>query len=59
MNDQNAGLGGSYVLDPATSQRTLVERTGSNPVAADVPVARAPAPPANSKPPKATTPPAE
>lgn len=27
MNDENAGLGGSYVLDPKTGQRTLVART--------------------------------
>ena len=25
--DPNAGLGGSYILDPKTGQRTLVERT--------------------------------
>lgn len=31
MNDQNDGLGGSYLLDPTTGQRTLVERTASVP----------------------------
>lgn len=44
MSDQNEGLGGSYMLDPATGQRTLVERTASSNavlVVAEVP----PAPP--------------
>lgn len=36
MSDQNDGLGGSYLLDPTTGQRTLVERTGSAPLC-DVP----------------------
>ena len=27
MNDENAGLGGTYLLDPKTGKRTLVERT--------------------------------
>ncbi|WP_198116931.1 hypothetical protein [Massilia rhizosphaerae] len=27
MNDDNAGLGGSYMLDPTTGKRTLVART--------------------------------
>lgn len=27
MNDEYAGQGGSYLLDPATGKRTLVERT--------------------------------
>lgn len=25
--DEHAGMGGSYVMDPATGQRTLVSRT--------------------------------
>lgn len=31
MSDQNDGLGGSYLLDPTTGQRSLVERTSSAP----------------------------
>ncbi len=27
MDDQYAGQGGSYILDPETGERTLVERT--------------------------------
>ena len=27
MIDENEGLGGSYVLDPKTKKRTLMERT--------------------------------
>ena len=27
MEDQNAGMGGSYVLDPKTGERTLIQRT--------------------------------
>ena len=27
MNDEHAGLGGTYLLDPKTGKRTLVERT--------------------------------
>lgn len=27
MSDQNAGMGGSYVLDPKTGERRLMERT--------------------------------
>lgn len=27
MSDENEGMGGSYVLDPKTKQRTLVART--------------------------------
>jgi len=27
MNDEHAGMGGSYVLNPKTNKRTLVERT--------------------------------
>lgn len=52
MNDQNEGLGGSYVLDPETGQRTLVERTGSKLAEVDATNTPAPAPPANRKPPK-------
>jgi hypothetical protein len=27
MNDENEGLGGSYLIDPTTGQRALVART--------------------------------
>jgi hypothetical protein len=27
MSDQNAGMGGSYLLDPVTGERKLIERT--------------------------------
>jgi hypothetical protein len=28
-DDEHAGMGGSYILDPETGKRTLVERTGA------------------------------
>lgn len=31
MADEFDGLGGSYVVDPKTGKRTLVERTGETP----------------------------
>jgi len=36
--DEFRGQGGSYVIDPATGQRTLVERTAETAPAADEPV---------------------
>lgn len=33
MADEFDGLGGSYVVDPKTGKRKLVERTGEAPVA--------------------------
>lgn len=42
--DEYAGQGGSYMLDPATGKRTLVERTmDPAEVPADQPQAEAPA----------------
>lgn len=38
-NDEHDGQGGSYVRDPLTGVRTLVERTGLTPVADPAPVA--------------------
>lgn len=31
FRDEHAGHGGSYVIDPATGRRSLVERTGWTP----------------------------
>jgi hypothetical protein len=33
LQDEYAGMGGSYTLDPATGKRTLRERTGWDPKA--------------------------
>ena len=38
MLDEFRGQGGSYVIDPATGQRTLVERTAETAPAAETPV---------------------
>lgn len=38
MLDEFRGQGGSYVIDPATGQRTLVERTAETATAAETPV---------------------
>lgn len=47
MNDEFAGQGGSYVMDPITGKRTLVERTDApqtkpQPVAPAAPTERKP-----------------
>jgi hypothetical protein len=46
MSDPNEGLGGSYMIDPVTGERTLVGRTAepTNPVVDATPPAPAPAP---------------
>jgi hypothetical protein len=33
MNDEFAGQGGSYLIDPKTGKRTLIERTKDQPEA--------------------------
>lgn len=43
--DDHAGKGGSYVLDPATGKRTLVERTDWTPETSAAPAADKPAKP--------------